>query len=59
MDPLCCRTGCYSIAKTLCNEVGFVNNTTDHISAMDQDNIYIIDAYGALHSCAYLVASHK
>ena len=59
MDPLYCRTGRYSIAKTLCNEVGFINDATDHISAMDQDNIYIIDAHEALHSCVYLVASHE
>ena len=59
MDPSCCRTGRYSIAKTLCNEVGFINDVTDHISAMDRDNIYIIDAREALHSRAYLVASHE
>ena len=46
------------LMKSLCNKVRLINDTTDHISAMDQDTIYIIDAHEVYHSHACLLVHH-
>jgi len=38
----------YFVAKSLCNKAGFIDNTTDHIIAIDQDTIYFIGAHEAI-----------